>query len=387
MALVIHQEPQELTPAYNKQIFVALSDQIAVADFKYVVTVIVNGDSANTYTEDILQRPDGHMVFNAQQWVQNYIEHYFDPTDTGIVIATNKSVSVEVNISEYYTATIQSTTTVFYCAFDACLTEDEFADYDFEDYLFGENTNKYLLSKAGINEVDTLITPTQDVWLHFFNGITDPVTDIVVEVRNTGGVVVGGFSSSMPTPDLAYDMFAVNVGNQTGAVAGYTVRVEFNGAGGLIKRFTLTLAEPCANYTDYILYYLDRHGAIQFKHFEKLSTKSYTKKTNEVYLEKDTLNTTTHQYGSNIWDRNKHTISTAIESLLILNSNWITPAQSILLVDCWASPIKYLKDTSRLKSITMMAAPYEEKKSRPEPLFNYTVTVDLGSAEGRQRGL
>ena len=45
MALTVYKTPQELTPAYNKQIITALSDQIAVTGFSYLVTVTVNGDT------------------------------------------------------------------------------------------------------------------------------------------------------------------------------------------------------------------------------------------------------------------------------------------------------------------------------------------------------
>ena len=42
MALTITQQPQVLMPAYNKQYVTAISNQIAIADFKYVVTGLAN---------------------------------------------------------------------------------------------------------------------------------------------------------------------------------------------------------------------------------------------------------------------------------------------------------------------------------------------------------
>jgi hypothetical protein len=57
MALTLKQVPQDIMPAYNKQYITAISNQIAIADFKYIVTVEVNG-SGEIYTENILQRPD-----------------------------------------------------------------------------------------------------------------------------------------------------------------------------------------------------------------------------------------------------------------------------------------------------------------------------------------
>jgi hypothetical protein len=388
MALTIYKQPQELTPAYNKQIITALSDEITEPDFKYIVEVLVNGDTVNTYREEILQNPDGWLVFDAQNWVKNYIKHYFNPSDTGVVIATDKVAEVSIDIIEYYLGVEHpaDSENVGYIAFDACLNDDEFRNYDFEDYLFGEDANKYLLGKEGINEVDSVVTLTQDVWLHFFNGDTDPVTGVVVELRR-GGSTVGGFSSSIPTPLAVREMYALNVGGISGAQVGDTVRVNFNGASGLIKRFTLTLSDVCTKFTDYSLYYLDRYGAIQYKHFEMLSTKNYTKKVNKVKLDKDVLNTTTGAYGSNTYDRENHIVSTAIESNLVLNTNWITKEQSTLLLDLWASPIKYLWDGTTLKSCDDIVLNYEEKTESLDPLFNYTITVDLGITETRQRGL
>lgn len=388
MALTVYKQPQVLTPAYNKQIITAKSDQIAISDFKYVVNVLVNGDTANDYTESILQDPDGWLVFDAQNWVKNYIQHYFNPSDNGIVIATDKVVSVSVDITEYYSGVLQvaGTENVGYFAFDASLTDDEFRTYDYEDYLFGENVDKYLLSQSSVNPVDTDFSPNQDIWLHFINGITDPVTDVVVALRRNGSTI-GGFSDTMPTPVLTYEMYALNVGKLAGAQSGDQIRIEFNGGSGLIKRFTLTLTDLCTKFTDYSLYYLDRNGAIQHKHFEMLSTKNYTKSINKVKLDKDVLNTTTGAYGSNTYDRENHVVSTAIESKMTLNTNWLTKEQSTLLKDLWDSPIVYIWDGTTLKSCDTPSDPYEEKTESLDPLFNYTITIDLGITETRQRGL
>lgn len=388
MALTVYKQPQVLTPAYNKQIITAKSDQIAISDFKYVVNVLVNGDTANDYTESILQDPDGWLVFDAQNWVKNYIQHYFNPSDNGIVIATDKVVNVSVDITEYYSGVLQvaGTENVGYFAFDASLTDEEFRTYDYEDYLFGENANKYLLSQSSVNPVDTDFSPNQDIWLHFINGITTPVTDVVVALRRNGSTI-GGFSDTMPTPVLTYEMYALNVGKLVGAQSGDQIRIEFNGSSGLIKRFTLTLTDLCTKFTDYSLYYLDRNGAIQHKHFEMLSTKNYTKSINKVKLDKDVLNITTGAYGSNTYDRENHIVSTAIESKMTLNTNWLTKEQSTLLKDLWDSPIVYIWDGTTLKACDTPSEPYEEKTESLDPLFNYTITIDLGITETRQRGL
>lgn len=393
MALVIHQQPQELTPAYNNQIFVALSNQIAIPDFKYIVTVTVNSDTANTYTEPILQRPDGRMVFDSKEWVKNYIEHYFNPNISlvsPVEIATNKSVSVSVSIKEYYSGSIQSTTAVVYTAFDACLTDADFRNYDYNEYTFAGTTGNYFLSKD-INSItpDKRIVLGQDVWVHtIFNSAT-PVDNIRITQKRAGVTIQTVSVISLPAASFSYTTYVTQASTKifTSPLVGDTVTVDFlNGVMSQLK-WTYTVKEICTNYTDNILYYLDRTGNVLFFHFDKISKKTHTKKTNKVTLNKDTLNTITNQYGSNTWDREDHIISNAIESTLLLNTDWITEDQSLQLKDLWDSPLVWLWDGSALISVNPPGGNYEEFKSANESLFQYNVTLDLGITETRQRGI
>lgn len=395
MALTLHQEPQELTPAYNDQIFTALSDQIAVSDFKYVVTVIVNGDTANTYTEDILQRPDGWLVFNAMQWVKNYIEHYLELD--GVVmsypinIATNKSVSVEVKIKEYYTAAIQSTDTTTYEAFDACLEDNDFRNYDFADYLFAGTTGFYFLSK-NIETItpDPRITLNQPLFLHFINNGT-VVDNIIITLRRGGSAIDTVSIASLPTPVTAYDVYQLYVGTQIFSVApavGDVVRVDFiDSLSASLLRWSYTVEDICTKYTDYVIYYLDRDGNILPFHFEMKSKKNHTKKVNSVALNKNILNTTTGAYGSTTYDREEHIVSIATESTIELNTNWLTQLQIEQLKDLFDSPMVYIWDYNTLRSCKVTNNSFEEYQINNEPLNVLNITVDLGITETRQRGI
>lgn len=396
MALVVHTEPQELTPAYNSQIFTALSDQIAQPGFKYMVTVTVNGDTANTYTKEILQRPDGWLVFDAMEWVKNYIEHYFefDGINLGypINIATNKSVSVEVVISEYGISPFDSET-ITYEAFDACLTDADFRNYDFADYIFAGTTGFYFLSK-NIKTItpDPRITLNQPLFLHFINNYTDPINSIAITLRRGGSTIDLVSIASLPAPVNTYDILQLYVGTQifSGATpqVGDVVRVDFlNSVAASLLRWSYTIQDVCSKFQDYVIYYLDRDGNILPFHFEYKSTEDFTKKVNTVKLNKDTLNTTTGEYGSNTYDREEHVISTAIESTLELNTGWINETQNLQLKDLFDSPIVYLWDGSTLKSCKVANPTFTRKLKVNEKLFNYTITIDLGITETRQRGI
>ena len=396
MALVVHTEPQELTPAYNNQYITALSDQIAQPGFKYMVTVTVNGDTANSYTENILPRPDGWLVFNAMQWVKNYIEHYFELDGINLAypinIATNKSVSVEVVISEYGISPFDSET-ITYEAFDACLTDADFRNYDFADYLFAGTTGFYFLSK-NIQTItpDPRITLNQPLFLHFINNYTDPINSIAITLRRGGSTIDLVSIASLPTPVNTYDILQLYVGTQifSGATpqVGDVVRVDFlNSVATSLLRWSYTIQDVCSKFEDYVIYYLDRDGNILPFHFEYKSTEDFTKKVNTVKLNKDTLNTTTGEYGSNTYDREEHVISTAIESTLELNTGWINETQNLQLKDLFDSPIVYLWDGGDLISCRVTNTSFQRKLKVNEKLINYTITIDSGITETRQRGI
>lgn len=396
MALTVYKTPQELTPAYNKQIITALSDQIAQPGFKYMVTVTVNGDTANSYTAPVLPNPDGWLVFNAQEWVKNYIEHYFELDGINLAypinIATNKSVSVEVVISEYGISPFDSET-ITYEAFDACLTDADFRNYDFADYLFAGTPGFYFLSK-NITTItpDPRITLNQPLFLHFINNYTDPINSIAITLRRGGSTIDLVSIASLPAPVNTYDILQLYVGTQifSGATpqVGDVVRVDFlNSVATSLLRWSYTVQSICTKFTDYVIYYLDRDGNVLPFHFEYKSTENFTKKINTVLLNKDVLNTTTGEYGSKTYDREEHVVSTSIESTMDLNTGWIIEAQSTQLKDLFDSPIVYIWDGATLKSCTIKGNSYERKIKANERLFNYAITIDLGITETRQRGI
>lgn len=390
MALTVYKQPDTLTPAYNDQIFTAKSNQIAVADFKYIVSVVVNGDT-NTYTEDILQRPDGYLVFNAKEWVQNYIEHYFEFDNINLAspinLATGKRVRAQVKIYEYYTAAIQSITTITYDAFDACLTDAAFNAYDPSDYGFGSTSGLYFLSK----DVDT-ITPDNRIALNqpfFIHFIPPPCNNINIRLFRGITLIQTINIASFPTPVTVNDIYQLYLGSNifTSPLVGDTVIVKFKNNTTLLLEYEFNYQDICTKYQDYVIYYLDRDGNILSFHFEQKSKKNFSKKVNTVTLNKNVLNTTTGAYGSTSYDREDHVISTAIESTIDLNTTWLTQLQITQLKDLFDSPIVYVWDYNSLRSCRVTNTSFEEYQLNNESLIQLAITIDLGITETRQRGI
>jgi hypothetical protein len=397
MALTVYQQPQVLTPAYNDQIFTALSNQIAVSDFKYIVTIQVNGGVIYTY--NILQRPDGWLVFNAMEQTKNFISHYFNPLLASPYneIATGKSAVVQLKIKEYYTAAIQSTTTINYNVFDACLKQEDFDNY---------NYNNFLLDNISINNLflngNLELESRQDLFIHFRKNPAINLVKLVLVLYSTSPsfTVIESKFFNIVAPVNTYDTIVANIGTKcftTTPVDGNQVIVYFldnnttslpiNGI-NVVNSALYNVNDIYTKFTKYFLYYLDRTGNIMFFTFELVSNFVDSIKRNTVNQKRKKLNTSTGAYTNNTWDSEAFVISTDVSTKITLNSDWITEAQSTSLNDLFTSPIVYLlKPDGKYRAVQITMREHKYQKHENETLFNYVVECDLGITETRQRGL
>lgn len=384
MALVVSQTPQIYTPAYNEQIFVALSNQIAVADFYYLVQFQVGGSII--YTKKILQRPDGYCVFDAIEVVKNYIKHSFNPTVTDITYATDSAVAVTVYIKEFYSAAVQSTYTYNYVAWNACLDSLTFSTYDYRDYVTSGGVIKLLSPNASEYLVpNKVIDIKADNWLHFFK---DDFLYIDFVLYRASGAVKGSITKTIPSG--AYIHY-INTGAKLWAGSGVTVNptdtleINFEGdSGGMSTSFTFK--DICSKSVQYNVYYYKRNGGIGFKTFELVSQETMTKKTNSVRMNTKTL--TSGVYSAPTYKREKNVVSTVSQKSITLNTNWITEQQAIELNELFDSPMVWLQlETGAYYPITITDNSYKFSKHVNDKLFNYSITADYDNTETRQRGI
>jgi hypothetical protein len=384
MALTVSQTPQIYTPAYNEQIFVALSNQIAISDFYYLVQFQVGGSII--YTKKILQRPDGYCVFDAIEVVKNYIKHSFNPTVTDITYATDSAVAVTVYIKEFYSAAVQSTYTYNYVAWNACLDSLTFSTYDYRDYVTSGGVIKLLSPNATEYLVpNKVIDIKADNWLHFFK---DDFLYIDFVLYRASGAVKGSITKTIPTG--AYIHY-INTGAKLWAGSGVTVNptdtleINFEGASGT-STYSFTFKDLCTKSVQYNVYYYKRNGGIGFKTFELVSQETMTKKTNSVRMNTKTL--TSGVYSAPTYKREKNVVSTVSQKSITLNTNWITEQQAIELNELFDSPMVWLQlETGAYYPITITDNSYKFSKHVNDKLFNYSITADYDNTETRQRGI
>lgn len=404
MALTLRQSPALYSPAYNPQIFVFTSNQIAQPDFYYKVTVDItyykNG-SLLTYqfVDKVLQRPDGALVYDAMQKTKNFIDRSQFDLDIGLSsycgILKGKTASIQVSVDEFYSGVLHTPTVTSYTIWDACLTsfDSNIVNYSYPSWVGDLTTGVIPLgNKVSVDERVSI----QNKNCYFVHFIRSSVLYIYAELFNTSMVSVGSFTltidntfNGMHYVDLGYNTW---LGHALTPLDGYTVQWELQGAAfATYYSGSFTFQDICSNNRDnypYALYYLDRAGNILHFNFELQSQQTINKKTNTVRLNPAILRGGT-TYSANLEDREKHVVSTDMNKTMTLSSNWITEIQSEILEELFSSPIVWIKDSinTRWYPVTITDTSYKLNKHANESLFNYNVNVEYSIGETRQRGI
>lgn len=380
MALTITQYPLSKTPAYNDQWFIGSSNQTAISDFYYKIDFTCN---SVTLTEKLLPDLNGRFVYNAKEKAKNFIEHYFNPNNTGLVEAVNKAVSVTLTVTEYYSGALQTAGayTMSYTAFDACLNEEDFSNY--LPTTYGTN----FLGDTVLNS--DIATPYTDVWIHFFaqtnwNKIEISYYDPIDGNQTYSFIVPSMTNNKIYSINMGYKGILANTGYvpKVGGAVNFKV---FNVSNVQILNFDFVIQDICSRFDVTRLYYLSRSGRILYKQFSLAATKRMSKKTSNVRLGKG--NVVSGIMTTNRWDREVHEVANVTTYTSTLTSDWITESKNEALQELFDSPIVWQHDGTNYIPVTITDTSYDFKKHNSDKLFNYTVNIEYNTQETRQRGL
>jgi hypothetical protein len=380
MAIVIHQQPQTITPAYNDSWILAYSTQYLQPNFKYIVEVTING---KTIRRDIAPRLDGGVLFNVKEIAANFIQRPFDFDSAGRYNLTNNTVVASIAIKEFYSNAVQAAETISKTFTDSCYTESYFKnDYEFRN-VFNNDV-------ANIFNVDSRVTLDTDIWfktLDFYGDTFYKLDNISVELN---GNLVGTVSIGSDTNMINLGVRMVNDLSSIPVQVGDNVLIEFNSDEPTTVNTTgYVVTSLCSKYPNKRVYFYDRAGQIKYFNFDLASTQNITKATNSVRLNRNRVTTGSplNSYGYNNWDRESHIVSTETTKQITLNSNWITETQSINLVDLFDGPLVWLFEDSIYKPVTIKDTSYTVKSHKVDKLFNHTIVCEYSETETRQRGI
>jgi len=92
MAAVISETPAAYSPAHEDLWFKFTSGNSGTTNFKFVVNVIVNGDTATTIK--VFPDASGYGFYNASPVVRSYFQNYFEPSGNSILAASSDKFKV-----------------------------------------------------------------------------------------------------------------------------------------------------------------------------------------------------------------------------------------------------------------------------------------------------
>ena len=374
MALTVYQQPQAYTPAYNDQFILALSNQIAQPDFKYVVTVQVN--LGTEYTLDVLQRPDGYVVVNPIEIVKNYINReWFNPT-LNTMQCPGYTCDVLVKVKEFYSNAIQSTTNISYMAFDACFTNKDFETYDYTDYITVGATFKFL--NFGTFPTD-LITKDTNYWLLFNNTIA---TQLDYAIYDNSNVLLFNNTITLQTGFVCIDIAKTLL---TAYPTAHTIEFDVSDGTTSYYNFSYAVGNICSKFRTYPLYYINRLGVIDYMWFNQLTKQTIDAKRSYVRLGANSR--TGNTYGTSSYIRERHSVNIETTKSIALTSGWLSELQSLQLVELFDSPIVWFVKNGEYEPCSIKDSSYTINEHEYEPLFNYVVNLEMDKTETRQRGL
>ena len=395
MALTISQQPQEWTPAFNDQWITALSDEIAQPDFKYIVQTEINyildgTPTTATFTDNILPRPDGYLVYNAKEKVKNYVQNFFKPFDYTIVEAVNEMVLVTVTITEDWTGVVISDIDNYsYYAWNACLTEKQMYEYNYLDYISSNDAIKVhsVATDSTTSYPFENQTFNADVYLHFVK--PSNLTTINYKLIDTNGVDIiddENFTGSMTTDKIYQINISPQFAEQTfgGVNVGMFIKVDFfDNSGAILYSYTYEIKELCTKHDVNRVYYRNRRGGVSSFPFEQMSTDSIENKTNEVRLNRNKIVSGVFTY--NPYDHENRVVSTQEIFKKSLMTNWITQQENEYLEELYSSPQVwvvnendgYTQNLYDYVPVTSKSAPFLLNKHSNNKLFNYKLEVEL----------
>lgn len=138
MAITSHQTPQAYTPSDNPIVWTFSSNQTAQPNFAYIVKVYIN----DVQVKSSLIFPDNGIYGRIDASEQASTACSIPTMSSDLIVSANNNCQVKIKVIEYYgtTPTEHSDwTSSNVTAWKACMTDEDFDDWDPADYTFGTN--------------------------------------------------------------------------------------------------------------------------------------------------------------------------------------------------------------------------------------------------------
>lgn len=402
MSVTISGTPQSITPAYNENMFVATSTQVAQPNFRFRCEL--QDSTLTTFaTVEVFPDANNNMLFDAHRIVENYVTS--NPTLTAMTELTMCSASYKyyrLKVTERYGATLSnhaSGVTSGIYAFNASMRWRDFVSYNLTNYFIKSGNTVNFLTNCPDNQN---IYANENAYLHFgvaentlakyarirtYNS-ADTLLQTVLITNNYWNISLNdaGRFMKMPTGWNLNSIATLASGSQpiiTASVASWVIDiVQSDGTTALTETKTFTAQTECTPHNSYRVHFLNVLGGFDSFTFNRGHT-------NKEKIEKKTFEPVYGSISGGAWsysvtEQRKKDFYIESEETLKLQSDWITEAQSLWLRELVESPEIYYEDSGVLYSAHIKNADYSVKNTLTEPIFNLEIELET-TKDIRQR--
>lgn len=405
MAVTTLQSPQNYSPVYNPQIFLASSTQTAQPNFLYRI-ILTDLITSETQTYDVPADPDGYCRFNASTFAKSRMEHYCPINVYGwqVVDGVRK---IRINIGEVYgtTPTYYAGSNNDWITWNAIENTEDFPDFDYLNYLYTDSAAnyKYLTSQFTANTYED----RSDLF-YVFTKTANDLLYLTIKTYDCSGNLLGFYKIENPyysSTNYQEKYLCIDVGwkglenisaSGVTVVSGTLPIVNSNVCYYDVGETNSMVADPSIRqikryyvgcervYDVYTIHFLRKNGAFESVHFSKRSDFQFTKEQNTYKRYPYERSGSTYLYSrSTIIER---TLSTEIGTIYKLNTDWLTSEMVDLYQELFSSPVIYLDLGPSIGYLPLkyVINTYTLNKAWNEPLFQLQADFMLTHNNYRQ---
>jgi len=408
MAITIHQQLDEITPAYNEMVYVVSSTNVAEDNFKYVADVYIDG--VNTKRLTVPANPTyNNAVIDVHRIVETALSYDINIAETsGVTQAPETWCKVVVKFGEEYgldssgvTVYPDLTNSNTCYAFAGSLSEFDFIDYVDDNYILTDDAKLFMTNAPRSN---FKINTNQLMWLGGYTNITNDVDRLVAVTYDSSENIIDEYQITNQFDQASTDdndrflkfvagwnlndipQAQLLTGTQpilTNSVYYYEIYTVNSGSVITSERFTIYLNDDCTPYESFELHFQNVFGFFDSFVFTSKSNTNVSIDRKEYKKQTGTIGATS--FTTTKADRGYQNYFTSSNKKMTLRSRWITESEFAWLTELIESPQVFWNYNGELIAINVTNSEYELKKVANENLIQVELQIKLSTNNYRQR--
>lgn len=395
MAITITDTPQTITPAYNENMFVATSTNVAQTNFRYKCEL--QDDTLTTFaTVEVFPDPDSYMLFDAHRIIENFVTS--NPTLTAITTPAACAASwkkYKLKITERYGSPLAdgaNTSSGFLFAYNGSFKWKDFASYNMDEWFIKTGNTVNFLTNAPDTQY---IAENEKAYLHFGCQTDNLARRVRVRTYDLNGnlaqtilIINGNYAfdagriTRTPAGWNLNDIAAGSIASGTQpfihtSIGSWKIDItQSDGTTVLTETKTFTAQDECTIYDSYRIHFLNSLGGFDSFTFNRRSTSN--NKIDRKTFEPVYGSIVAGEWSYSQTEQRKKDFYIEEEETIKINSDWITQEQSTWLYELVTSPEIYVEQGGSIYSAHIKTSEYMKRTHASDKIFNLEMEIGLG---------